>query len=354
MGGRSPANCVRIPVQKEIPKVSQPNCQADRAGADNLSGSCRAFCAAVAFVFVVTGVSGWVASRDVRELAGQQVAAPVATIGVVSQALATLPDLPAERAILVPGLEDVHDAYSPVLSADLNTIVFAHLADFATGYDLYLATRQNVDEPFGTPRLIEGCQSPECDAYPTLSPDLLELLFVRSDDNPRLMRSVRRSVNDEFGAAEVCAELCEDGITTPQLIGSDMLFFGCLCEPPQKRSLWMARREGAEDFKISGPVVTTHPLALVFLSSDQLRAYSGGDLGIHITVRQSPRHSFGHNVVWGDSMTTGLIDGPLWIAPQEDVAVYCSAGPGKKWGEARQLWVWRKGANGESISASRH
>jgi hypothetical protein len=33
-----------------------------------------------------------------------------------------------------------------------------------------------------------------------------------------------------------------------------------------------------------------------------------------------------------DPATVGPIDGPIWVAPQEDMVFHCSPGPGKKFG----------------------
>ena len=75
------------------------------------------------------------------------------------------------RNVPLPGFEGLENAYSPCLSADLKTIVFGHLTDGKTWFDLYIATRDKVEEPFGPPRLLLGCQSDELDAYPALSPN---------------------------------------------------------------------------------------------------------------------------------------------------------------------------------------
>jgi hypothetical protein len=79
------------------------------------------------------------------------------------------------------------------------------------------------------------------------------------------------------------------------------------------------------------------------LSANCLRAYAGTDIGVVLSARLSPAHPFGHSVVWAEANQMGTVDGPMWVAPQEDVIFYCSAGPGKATGTARQLWMWRKG-----------
>ena len=79
------------------------------------------------------------------------------------------------------------------------TIVFAGMGNPRTGYDLYLAKRGKVSEPFGKPEVVKACVSPETDAYPTMTADGLELFFVRSDANPQLYYSTRETTSADFG-----------------------------------------------------------------------------------------------------------------------------------------------------------
>lgn len=316
---------------------------------------------ALAGAFAMVISTAWVASRDVRELASEAKAPPgrvAATTNLQAAAIPSLPNRSLGTAIPLPGFDQIGNAFSPALSPDLKTIVFAQYLDSTTGYDLYVATRANVDDPFEPPSLITGCQSVECDAYPSLSPDTLELVFVRSDDDPQLMRSVRPTIDDEFGAAEPCGLLCDgdsgEAVTTPQLIaGGSQLFYGCRRLDPIGRRLAVARRNSLDEFEPAFPVISTHTLSMLFLSTDLLRAYCGGPGGIHRAIRQSPSHSFGNNSIWADSTLTGEVEGPLWVSPQEDVVVYCSGGPGKKPGEARRLWLWRPAASGGLTSVGR-
>lgn len=282
---------------------------------------------------------------------------PPVLLHVPAPANPSAPNLIPEVATLLPGFEKVPNLFSPTLSADLKTIVFAHLADLVAGYDLYLATRSSVDEPFGPPKLIAGCQSTECDAYPALSPNLLELIFVRSDDKPQLMRSVRATVDAEFGAAEHCLAPsvidADELVALPQFIDSGTLSFVRQRIDPPNRGFWLAARNPQGQFEPKLLMACTDPWPLWFVSANGLRAYSRAETGVIMAARQSTGHPFGQSVAWADVVQTGPVDGPLWVAPQEDVIVYSSAGPGKRLGDARKLWIWRKGANRESASAGR-
>jgi len=325
------------------------------------NGRSRMRLAAFAVAILMVVCTGWLASRDVRELSTEAMIPPTQAVALANQlpsSTATIPNLSRGTAIPLPGFDQVGNAFSPALSADMKTIVFAQFLESSTGYDLYIATRENVDDPFETPVLISGCQSVECDAYPTLSPDMLELIFVRSDNDPHLLRSVRPTIHDEFGAAEPCGTLCdpesEEAVTTPQLIaGGTQLFYGCRRLDPIGRRLGIATRNAQDEFEPAHRLISTHTLPMMFLSTDLLRAYSSGPGGIHLAIRQSTSHSFGNGLIWADSAVAGEVEGPLWVSPEEDTAVYCSAGPGKKPGEARRLWLWKSTGNGGLTSVGR-
>ncbi|NQT17184.1 MAG: DUF4339 domain-containing protein, partial [Planctomycetes bacterium] len=118
----------------------------------------------------------------------------------------SVPGLKEQVPELVPGLEEMEPAFSPTLTGDLRTIVFGHVhpgddGDQKNGYDLYMATRADVSRPFGEPQRIESTSSQERDAYPTLSPDGRELIFVRSGKFPRLLYTARDRTSSPFGEA---------------------------------------------------------------------------------------------------------------------------------------------------------
>ena len=312
---------------------------------------------AAGLVVVMAVLAGWWSSRDVRFPAHRLTAdsavvgSPALLLDVPSPKIPSVPNLEVGVATLVPGLEQVPNAFSPTLSGDLKTIVFAHFADEKFGYDLYLSSRAHAGEPFGAAKLIVGAQSSECDAYPTLSANGRELIFLRSDERPQLMHCLRPTADAEFESAEIC--LPPTALNSGERMGQPQLFFdGALCfvrqqTSPPRRALWMATRGQGGLFEPKFLVACANPWLPWFISANGQRAYAGSETGIVLAARQSPAHPFGQTIAWADVAQTGPVDGPLWLAPQEDVVVYSSAGPGKKFGEARQLWMWRKGAKGE-------
>jgi hypothetical protein len=81
-----------------------------------------------------------------------------------------------------------------------------------------------------------------------------------------------------------------------------------------------------------------------FVSPNGLRAYYGWENGFFVAARPNLSGNFGDPAKLLEVKDTGLFDGPVWVAPQEDVVFYCSPGPGKKPAQRdsdRKLWMIR-------------
>ena len=90
---------------------------------------------------------------------------------------------------LVPGLADVAFIVSPCLTGDMRGIVFAASQELRSVRHLYWSERQDVNGPFGKPKPIESCSFPEGEAYPTITPDGLEMFFMRyGNSDPFVVR----------------------------------------------------------------------------------------------------------------------------------------------------------------------
>ena len=68
--------------------------------------------------------------------------------------------------------------------------------------------------------------------------------------------------------------------------------------------------------------------------------------GLFVAARPHVKGTFCEPVRFLEVSVTGPIDGPIWVAPQEDVVFYVSPGPGKKPGlgpgdKGRKLWMLR-------------
>jgi hypothetical protein len=265
----------------------------------------------------------------------------------------SVPGLEEGKPTPIPGLEAVDPGFSPCLTADLKTIVYAAMPNLATGYDLYMATRDDVSKPFGTPRLIKSCRSRETDAYPSLSSDGLELFFERSDSRPRFYRAAREGTSSEFGPPVLWAMRDYDP-DKKQRIGQGQLldrthFRFCFVDlTANTRKTMVAERSNPK-----APFGEPRPSAMFsnawppwFVAVGGLRAYFATSEGLFLAARQDPNQSFGEGLRILEASVSGAFDGPVWVAPQEDVVFYVSSGPGKEPGpgpgdKGRKLWMMR-------------
>jgi hypothetical protein len=215
-----------------------------------------------------------------------------------------------------------------------------------TGYDLYVADRASPSDAFSTPRLIESCATAECEAYPALSPDGLELLFARSDAEPVLMAARRDSRDAEFSDPTVwsCPKMNDDGLRIgyPQFVNADRVAFARSAADPSSRRILLCERPVAGGaFGSAEPLLMADAAPPYFVAGNRLRAYYGSDQGLAFTIRSQWEVSFGLPRPLATSAVAGPVEGPIWVCPKEDVIFYCSAGPGKELGSSRKLWMLR-------------
>jgi hypothetical protein len=264
----------------------------------------------------------------------------------------SIPGLEEGVAKPIPGLETIEPGYSPCLSPDLKTIVYAHAGDWVTDYDLYIARRDEVSAPFSTPELIRSSQSPVAEYSPTLSPDGLELIFARSVERPQFFHAKRETASAEFGEPVLWKIPDYDvdkkqRVERPQFLDSLNVMFCFIDMASNTRRVLVAGRSRPRSSL--GPP-RTMPFSDAwpgwFVSADGSRAYYGTEEGLFVAARHSASETFGEPVTILGAKDTGPFDGPIWVAPQEDVVFYASNGPGKKAGLApgdkgRKLWMMR-------------
>ncbi len=247
----------------------------------------------------------------------------------------------------VPGVGQLRGAFSPCLTADLKTIVFANWKNRETQYDLYIATRDALDKPFGPAERIEACTTPWTESSPALSADGLELVYTSADDAhpqilPKLLWSRRSETGMPFPAPEEVSLPTIDStllpIYNPQLIDQLRLKFS-LVESDTVRPVRVAARAGkSEPFEVPVTLPLENHWLQWWIYTDELRGYGGTDEGICLSYRDPRDAMFGPSDVVLPTRLVGTIDGPIWLAPQEDVLFYCSAGPDAKRG-GRYLWM---------------
>jgi hypothetical protein len=239
----------------------------------------------------------------------------------------------------IPGVGQLRAGYSPCLNADLKTIVFANWLSRKTEYDLYLATRDKADEPFGEAERIVGAVTAWTDAYPALLSDGLEIVYISADDAhpekmPKLLHVTRPDLKSPFSQAEELplphVDLTRQRLSHPQFMDKLRLKF-CLIESETVRTVRIASRPKADaPFKSLELLPLENPWPIWWISSDGLRAYTGINEGICLAYRKSTNDEFGPMEVVLPAKVVGTIDGPIWLAAQEDVVFYCSLGkPGQ-------------------------
>jgi hypothetical protein len=246
---------------------------------------------------------------------------------------------------LVPGLEHLDPAWAPTLTGDLCTIVFAAPGNPGTGEDLYLATRSDASEPFGPPRRIESCVSRQPERMPALSPEGLDLFFVRGHGNPRYFHSARQTDADDFGEPVVWLppnlDMKDKVVGRPQLYDRLHLKLG-MWDLVAKRNLHFVAERASPQSPFGSPQPFPLPAGvMVFFAGNARRGYWGTEEGLLVSGRHELNERWPPPIPIVDFKATGPIERGVWVAPGEDVIFYCSPGPGKELGSSKRLWMMR-------------
>ncbi len=209
----------------------------------------------------------------------------------------SVPTLKENVATLVPGLEDVQDPYSPCLTANLRTIIFAAALGPGNGHHLCVAERGSASEPFGAARLIRGCASEAIDEYPSLTADGLELVFARrepgSQTGAQFYYSRRDAATREFGDAAPWpvpvipgVDPAKREVERPQLLDPlHLLFFGVETAEGQRHFL-VAERNSRKDRLASVREYPLHnPWPAFCVAESGLRAYFGDPQGLFLCAQ---------------------------------------------------------------------
>lgn len=251
-----------------------------------------------------------------------------------------------EKAVArpVPGLDEIPPAFAPSLTADLLTIVYCGPGNPGTAHDIYIARRDEPSRPFGKPTIISTCMTSDMETRPALSPDGLQLIFLRSEKQPQPYYARRKSVQDTFGPAVPAVfddlETAGRRMGLLQFVGRDTIALSVVTLAPRNRSVYLLRCGGQEPvFGSLEELPVFNPWNMYYAVENTLRTYFGTAEGIFVSARNDSDQTFSPGERLLDSEVTGPIDGPIWVAPQEDVIVYCSPGPGKAVGDGRRLWM---------------
>ena len=257
----------------------------------------------------------------------------------------SVPGLEVGVPELVPGLQSVGDIYCLCLSADLKTLAFSGAKTINDTHDLYITSRGSILVPFDEPVRVDNCSSDAWEINPCLSADGLELFFVRPESREHFFRSARSGAHSDFGPPLPWPKRGSDStlykVGYPRLMGADRLIFNAEAEG-ERHFVFMAKRE--KSGKLFGSPRLTYLLlteARSIVSADGMRAYYGTSDGLFLSGRQSEKEGFSRGFEILPAETTGPVETPVWMTPQEDVIFYCSPGPDEEPGTARKAWLVR-------------
>jgi hypothetical protein len=253
----------------------------------------------------------------------------------------SVPGLEIKGPKLVPGLEEIDPAFGPTLTADLKILVYAGGGKM---YDLYITQRESVDKPFGPPAMITSCSTGLYETFPTISPDGLELLFMRFEPQTRLYYARRDSTKAEFGPAVPwnITDALPPGRYPggPQFIDQQNVQFVTRGETTEKNRAIMLTSRDAPGTPFGEPSVFLNLKAATpyYVSADRLRAYYGVPSGLYFAALKTESDTFENP----SKIVNVPISGPIWLSPKEDVLFYCSPDRGKPVSESnRKLWMLR-------------
>jgi hypothetical protein len=259
--------------------------------------------------------------------------------------------LPLRTTRPVPGLEGLDPAITPSLSHDLKTIVFAMMPSVGAGFDLYMASREDVGQRFGGLAPVASCNSADSELYPALSPDGRELFFQRSEQYPQLYYATRATATDPFGdpVAWTVPDPSADQqrAERPQFLDPLRLAFRTFQPASRTWAWWIAERAApGQPFRSVRPLAIRDGRPAWFFTASELRAYCGTPEGLLLSARSATSEPFATVSPVLDAGVTGPLDteSPVWLTPREDVMFFVSPGPGRRAvgpASGRRLWMIR-------------
>jgi len=179
-------------------------------------------------------------------------------------------------------LNTLGDVYNPSLSADELTIVFVgDLTGGQGGLDIWVATRPNVNASFSNVTNQAGINSSAADVHPSISPDGITLYFASNRNGTyQLFRATRQSLDAPFGNLEQLSFFdCPDcSLYYPFLSSDGKAFYFVKSTSEQTLDIYVSYSYTPEPDKWSEPVPLTEVNTdygdrTPFLSYDSLTLY---------------------------------------------------------------------------------
>lgn len=259
----------------------------------------------------------------------------------------TIPGLRRGEPRPVPGLERVAWAKCPTLSHDLRTIVYVTYSGEDGLDDLFLSQRATAEVPFDPPRKLGPVNSAAREGQPALSPNGRELIFVRLGTPHQLWYSRYDDAARDFGPPKLLELTGEHlqgmHLDNPQFLSDTAIKLASGDEGFTQRQQLLATRPYVNGpFQVLRTIPVANPWPRYAFSPLAERGYFPSETGIQLTALQPQRMQF----VTPDLLLTGEQLGPhvsrfddaIWVAPREDVIVFC--GPGSRTSKLEDHYLW--------------
>ncbi len=157
-----------------------------------------------------------------------------------------------------------------------------------TDYDLYMAQRASLSEPFDRPRRLAISAENETDADPTLTEDARELYFVSTRDSGEcIYAATRPDTTRDWDTVRRLDALCSGVIPSGPYISRD----GLRLYYEASGAIQMASREARGDPFPAGVVVGAPGLRYCALGDHELTIYCEEDVGGRAQLWRATRPS---------------------------------------------------------------
>ncbi len=233
----------------------------------------------------------------------------------------------------VPGLESIQAARNPTLSADLLDIVYVAPQGDGKQLDLFHSQRSSAGEPFATPQRLETCSGSQPEHHPTLAPDGLEIVFCVDLPPSRLFTALRPDKMTPFGAAEplVIAGIEERFVAfdEPQFLSpTEMKVAVATADGSERKPLVVHRGARGQAFRSSSTLPLADQSLRCFVASHRQRAYVLSPIGLLVNVHVPGMAQFLPGEQWLGIKVVGPSVGRdgevVWVSPAEDQIFFSS------------------------------
>lgn len=234
------------------------------------------------------------------------------------------PAAPFGEPAPVDGLNTELDDASARLSSDERVVTFSRSTTSGV-YDLYSATREDPDGPFGMPELLTTVNSVNSDLWPTLSPSGLLLAFEtdRAATELHIYVSTRASTSDRFDTPALAVTLF-DREGQPMIATDRALYFASDARTGQGlHDIWRTEIDTtgamAPPTPVPGAINTADDEAAPAVTLDErtmfYRHTVGSEVDIYSASRATPLDGFGAPSPVDGLSKLGIEETPTWVSP---------------------------------------